>query len=408
MIDRLISELMRGEYRHIKGINHNFIFDPVRKNIIRAIEKLHSEDMQTSKGYVIDAFQKSKTAKYQVQEANKIMTECEDIFVPVVGDCNESLRLEYINTVLGQISVHIEDTQIPPEQRVKNIEEKLKVLKDDAMRKYEFLLSDKINEYVENYGKGNSSRGSIPVYLSHYQRLFGTELRPFFYAIGARPGAGKTTMLRDLESDWLRRGHNGLTFSQEDNSDTCTEKIVAPYYGIPREEIQKESIRDKSRIELMKLDRPKGELIIVDKIVNRKEMSAIMEKHASKIDWVSLDYLQIIARDNGKTHEEIGLFTREIMQVCKEYRKPFIALTQLNRNAEKENREPMMSDLKDSGSIEQDARFVVGLWKHHATVMKNTWGKLFSVNLEWDYPKGRLLGVGEFKPQETENQRGRK
>ena len=52
-----------------------------------------------------------------------------------------------------------------------------------------------------------------------------------------------------------------------------------------------------------------------------------------------------------KEHEELGLITKDIMRICKEHKKPFIALTQLNRDGEKDKREPVMSDIKGSGNI---------------------------------------------------------
>ena len=81
------------------------------------------------------------------------------------------------------------------------------------------------------------------------------------------------------------------------------------------------------------------------------------------------------------------------MRICKEYKKPFIALTQLNREGEKEKREPILADLKDSGAIEQDARFVIALWEDYYTILKNTWGTLLNGRIDWDMSKGNLIGV---------------
>lgn len=79
------------------------------------------------------------------------------------------------------------------------------------------------------------------------------------------------------------------------------------------------------------------------------------------LDLVVVDYLQIMDAD-GKTSnrtEEVSAISRGLKTVCRRLNVPFLVGAQINREAEKENRRPRMSDLRESGSIEADSDVVI-------------------------------------------------
>ncbi len=71
-----------------------------------------------------------------------------------------------------------------------------------------------------------------------------------------------------------------------------------------------------------------------------------------------IDYLQLIDRTSGDPVESLSVITRKAKVMAMDLNIPVILISQLNRSSEKENRIPMLSDLRSSGSIEQDANFV--------------------------------------------------
>jgi replicative DNA helicase len=81
-----------------------------------------------------------------------------------------------------------------------------------------------------------------------------------------------------------------------------------------------------------------------------------------KVSLVVIDYLQLIETTGGSERrrwEQMSEISRQIKRVAEEFRVPVIALAQLNRENEREQRQPRPSDLRDSGSIEQDADLIL-------------------------------------------------
>ncbi len=83
------------------------------------------------------------------------------------------------------------------------------------------------------------------------------------------------------------------------------------------------------------------------------------------LDLVIIDYLQLIegADDDENRVQEIAQISRSLKLVARELQIPVIAISQLSRQIETRGTEPMLSDLRDGGSIEQDADLVLFLWQ---------------------------------------------
>jgi len=83
----------------------------------------------------------------------------------------------------------------------------------------------------------------------------------------------------------------------------------------------------------------------------------------NKLGLIVVDYLQLLAPTDSKTprEQQVAEISRGLKALAKELDVPVIVLSQLNRSAEKENRTPKLSDLRESGSIEQDADVVLML-----------------------------------------------
>ena len=86
----------------------------------------------------------------------------------------------------------------------------------------------------------------------------------------------------------------------------------------------------------------------------------------SKLDFVVVDYLQLISTESRVLSREnqISEISRGLKAMAKELNVPVLVLSQLNRDSEKERRDPRLSDLRESGAIEQDADVVMLLGKH--------------------------------------------
>jgi replicative DNA helicase len=95
----------------------------------------------------------------------------------------------------------------------------------------------------------------------------------------------------------------------------------------------------------------------------RAKARRMCNKH--KLGLIVIDYLQLLVSRNPKTprEQQISEISRGIKDMARELSLPVIVLSQLNREAEKEKRQPRLSDLRESGAIEQDADIVLMLAK---------------------------------------------
>jgi replicative DNA helicase len=113
-------------------------------------------------------------------------------------------------------------------------------------------------------------------------------------------------------------------------------------------------------------------LIYQFKILNQKLKTIIFEQN--KIGLIIIDYLQLMQNSNSKTEnrvQELSQITRSLKIIAREFNIPIIALSQLSRNVENRiDKKPILSDLRESGSIEQDADLVLMLYRNEDSTDK--------------------------------------
>jgi replicative DNA helicase len=186
--------------------------------------------------------------------------------------------------------------------------------------------------------------------------------------VAARPGKGKST----LGLDFARSAavHNGLTsvmFSLEMSREEITQRLLSAESGVWLKHLRSGSFskewwpRISERIGPLKQaplfidDSPNMSLMEI-----RAKCRRLKQRHDLKL--VIVDYLQLMS--SGKRVEsrqqEVSEFSRALKLMAKELNVPVVAISQLNRSAEqRENKRPELSDLRESGSLEQDADVVI-------------------------------------------------
>ena len=240
--------------------------------------------------------------------------------------------------------------------------------------------------------------------------------RGWLYIIAGRPSVGKTAKMLQLavgiarqrrEVDGLMRDMMDagvvLIYSQEMSESRLKDRIISNLSGVSYNRIinkgGEEGFTDDEwdrinnayalleRLPIYIKDKPG---VTIEEI--RADGRKMKQKHGS-IAAIFVDYLQIMRitlKRGEKRHEAIGRVTGTAKQLARELECCFIMLSQLSRASE-EREEPKLADLKESGSIEQDADVVEFLW--HDPDDTETGGKV----IQSLFAKGRDIGVNKFR-----------
>lgn len=185
--------------------------------------------------------------------------------------------------------------------------------------------------------------------------------------LAARPGMGKTAMAGCLATEVAREGINVLMISREVTDETLAARIMAREGRVDGRYFR-EGIQDAPGI-LPRLQRAQEALNGLPLIIREKSivgMTPAEVRRLAKSDHAGLivvDYLQLMMPDERyhSREREVAEMSRSFKQLALDCNCPVLLLSQLNRNSETGNREPQLSDLRESGAIEQDADIVIFL-----------------------------------------------
>jgi replicative DNA helicase len=244
-------------------------------------------------------------------------------------------------------------------------------IEDDKMKSIQEIAKEERNAYyIREQAAKEGKLSGLPTGIGKLDKFSGG-FQPEFIILAARPGMGKTAMSlfhacnMNEEGIYFNLEMNNsqlcqrfiLQFSQDrieswrlrDGKLTDGEKLVMEQ-SIATIEKQKVYVYDKARLGLNELTR-------VARRMHRK----------GKCKWIIVDYLQLLTVENGKfnnSEAEVGYISRNLKALQKELGIPLIALAQLNRDCDKRpDKKPLLSDLRSSGSIEQDADTVFMIYR---------------------------------------------
>ena len=193
--------------------------------------------------------------------------------------------------------------------------------------------------------------------------------------IAARPGMGKSTLGLDLaRAASIKNQLPSVFFSLEMGKSEIVQRLISAEAGVPLNHIRKGQMGDD---DWQRIARKTGEVssapLYIDDSPNltmmeiRAKARRLKQRHDLRL--VVVDYLQLMT--SGKRVEnrqvEVSEFSRSLKLLAKELDVPVVAISQLNRGPEQRtDKKPMLSDLRESGSLEQDADMVVLLHREDA------------------------------------------
>lgn len=218
-------------------------------------------------------------------------------------------------------------------------------------------------------------------------------LRPgALYVFGARPGVGKTVVAQALAQTLAQSGQGGVSFSSlEMGRYELHQRFIAANSDITLYRMKNGSLREQDVATILDRRTQVSPRVAIDDRssvgIAEIRQHARQVQHDGGLSGIVVDYLQLMEGPPGSNRQEVvASFSRGLKILARDLHVPVIALSQLNRNSESSvSGQPKLSDLRESGAIEQDADLVVLLHREKDPVTQ----KLNEVEITFDVAKNR-------------------
>ncbi|MDA9129144.1 replicative DNA helicase [Candidatus Gracilibacteria bacterium] len=188
--------------------------------------------------------------------------------------------------------------------------------------------------------------------------------------VAARPSMGKTALAMNLAQNIGYNKKSVAIFSLEMSKEQLTDRMIASAMGIDSWKLQKGELEDD---EFAKIGEAMEKLSAADIYIDDSAGGNLIDlkskarrlKMESRLDLIIIDYLQLMSNGNSMNRvQEVSEISRGIKSLARELDVPIIALSQLSRAVEsRPDKRPVLSDLRESGSIEQDADIVMMIYR---------------------------------------------
>ncbi len=195
---------------------------------------------------------------------------------------------------------------------------------------------------------------------------FATHIQPYEYVlVCARTSHGKTSFMEGMVGHNLRRGLKIAYFTIESSDRSVIQQIASQYSSVNLRFLRGEVYqKQRSYFEALKELREKP-LLVFDRETQLEQIQAKCRMLASsfKPDVVFLDYINIIGYKANGSYEKMSALSEQMIPLRKLLGCALIVGAQLNRGNEKDDRRPERTDLRDSGSLEEDAHRIIALYR---------------------------------------------
>ena len=254
-----------------------------------------------------------------------------------------------------------------------------------------------MDQYLEEAGtriEDDSNLSRIMVGFPGLDNLLGGLQRSDLFILAARPSLGKTSLALNIAFNTaFKQRAKVAIFSLEMAKEELVERLLSSESGVDSQHIRLDKMTPVEEERIIEASGDLSELqIFIDDspIIGVVEMrSKARRLHREQgVDLIIVDYLQLIqgAGFTDNRVQQMSEISRYLKIVARELNVPVLALSQLSRAVETRTPHiPMLSDLRESGSIEQDADVVLFIYREDAYVTEEDWSSRFPTR---NYPRG--------------------
>ena len=290
----------------------------------------------------------------------------------------ETVQRKHLMRMLIEAAHHISELGFSEDQELEELldqaEKKIFEVTNAPTNQKFTALSEILGEAFERLDRLSKSttelRGVATGFPEIDDKLSGLQ-KSDLIILAARPSMGKTSLALDIaRNSAIKHGTSVGIFSLEMSSQQLVDRVLAAESQVDGMSLRTGKLKtddefDRIREALDRLSRAK--IYIDDQPANNiLKMRSVARRLKSEkgLDLIIVDYLQLMvpatkARSADSMVQQVTEISRSLKQLAREIDVPVVALSQLNRSIEQRRGRPQLSDLRDSGSIEQDADIVM-------------------------------------------------
>ena len=358
------------------SITSDMFFDEKNKYLFEAIKELHDEGIPVDAGTVKEELDKKKRfnlvggIEYISEVIDSVITTANmNYYIDIIK--SNATRRNLINTATEIINDAYDEDNVTSllDKAEKNI---LNAVENRSVKDFVPLseLLRNAQKKLEELAKNKKLITGVETGFYDFDKIT-TGFQPGeLIILAARPGMGKTALVLNMATYAATTMNKAVAiFNLEMSAEQLLNRIISAVGGIDGYKLQTGNMqeRDWKRYNEAMNELGDTNLVIEDDLsVTLPEIKAKcrrLAKSSKGLGLVVIDYLQLVTTGNKKVESrqvEVSEISRTLKTMASELKVPVIALSQLSRNAEKrESNMPMLADLRESGSIEQDADMVL-------------------------------------------------
>lgn len=377
--------MMKKKYDEISQyISEKDFLLPLHSLVFRAITKCVSENTSFNQDRIYNLIKSDRD--FVEEEFLTILSKSPLAEVQVYA---KSLRDERTKRVLRNLCAQ-SLKQIDDNEEYKNIIETLEqglcsiTLTSTKIEDFSIQIDESINRFL----KAKEHEGELRGLDTGFSKL--NSITTGFNAgelivIGARPSMGKTALILNIIQKMIKNGDGVVFFSLEMPAYQLINRLISSTASIELHKIRSGSMTKKEEQTMFDTANQLKTLpLVIDdnsyiSIFELRSKIRYIKRKKPEIKCVVIDYLQLMSgskKTSDKRHEEIAEISRGLKNLVRELDIVVIALSQLNRAVEsREDKRPNLGDLRESGSIEQDADVIIFLYRDDVYTQKEQLAK---------------------------------
>ncbi|HIP02118.1 MAG TPA: replicative DNA helicase [Campylobacterales bacterium] len=354
---------------------------PAHQDIFQAMLTLLQKDQPIDEEFIKKELIKAKKFDEQVLLEILSVNPIANIkaYVDEMKDKSLKRHLLTLTTEIKRVTV---EEELPSAEVVDIVERKLYEITQDNQTS-DFKDSPKMTfdtmEYIkEMKARGNSVLVGVDTGFKELNKMTTGFGKGDLVIIAARPAMGKTSFILNTVNSLILQGKGVAFFSLEMPAEQLMLRLLSIQTSIPLQKLRVGDMNDDQWSNLNgAIDRMNSAKLFVDDqgSININQLRSKLRKLKNQhpeIEIAVIDYLQIMQGiGNQDRHLQVSDISRGLKMLARELEMPIVALSQLNRGLESRNdKRPMLSDIRESGSIEQDADIILFVYRDDVYLYK--------------------------------------